>query len=306
MSKQKDKAEGNKYDKIFKENINAIVFPFLAKHYHIKIETDNPINAKLQTTKEVETDNLYYGINENDEKIIVHLEYQTENDLGMISRMKEYNGIIDKKFQLPIHHIVFYFGNNKPTMLTKLPENRIFKGFHLINFKDLDYKTYLNSEIPEELLLTILGNYQKEQSEAILRYVIERLFTICETKAEKIKFFNQLKIIAKLRNLDELTIKLRTEMPIIYDIKKDAHYLRGVKDSEEKIRKANEIAEKAIENAQKEKEIAQKEKENVVKAIEKMNNVIKNQLKSGLLTVKQIAETFELEEDYVKNLKKQI
>ncbi len=51
--------EGNLYDKIFKENAEAIFLPLVESRLGIKIKSFKPYKAKLQTTLEREMDFFY-------------------------------------------------------------------------------------------------------------------------------------------------------------------------------------------------------------------------------------------------------
>ncbi len=54
-SKKRD-TEGNKYDKIFKENINSIFVKLVEWQSDFKIKDYKPLQPKLQTTLERELD----------------------------------------------------------------------------------------------------------------------------------------------------------------------------------------------------------------------------------------------------------
>jgi len=56
MSAQKQ--EGNKYDKILKENIEEVILPLVGKYLGLDIIKTEKLEAKLQTTIEKETDLL--------------------------------------------------------------------------------------------------------------------------------------------------------------------------------------------------------------------------------------------------------
>ena len=51
--------EGNLYDKIFKEDAEAIFLPLIERRLGIKIKSFKPYTAKLQTTLEREMDFFY-------------------------------------------------------------------------------------------------------------------------------------------------------------------------------------------------------------------------------------------------------
>jgi CRISPR/Cas system CMR subunit Cmr6 (Cas7 group RAMP superfamily) len=81
--------------------------------------------------------------------------------------------------------------------------------------------------VPEVVLMAILGNFHPNNSEAILRIVIERLRVLVKNKRILKKYFNQLMMLSRLRKIEGLTIKIVEEMPVHFDIETDTLYLRG-------------------------------------------------------------------------------
>jgi hypothetical protein len=90
----------------------------------------------------------------------------------------------------------------------------------------------LSSQIPEEILLAVLANYPKEQTENILRAVVRKLKAVCKNPAQLSKFLKQLILISRLRKIEDLTIKITEDMPITYDIETDYLYNRGIEKGE--------------------------------------------------------------------------
>ena len=82
--------------------------------------------------------------------------------------------------------------------------------------------------------MAILANYPKEQSESILRLLVKQLKAISKTKTEFRKHIKQLVILSRLRKIEDLTIKITEEMPIIYDIENDYLYKKGTEKGIEK------------------------------------------------------------------------
>lgn len=64
-------------------------------------------------------------------------------------------------------------------MRTELEGDEVIRGFEILNVYELDPKEILDSEIPEEIILSILGNYQREKAEMVIKRVIERLRDLC-------------------------------------------------------------------------------------------------------------------------------
>ena len=194
------------------------------------------MKEKRQTPLEREMDFFYEVETEDGDKFILHLEFQTENEDDMLYRNAEYHGIALRKKKMEIKHVVVFLGEGKATMPTQLPENQIYKGFDLINIHEFDSATLLESQIPDVVLLAILGNYPKEQVEAVLRLLIRQLRMVCANPAELSKYLKQLILLSRLRKIEDLTTKIAEEMPITYDIETDALYLKGETKGVEKER----------------------------------------------------------------------
>ena len=82
------------FDKILKENIEAVFLPLVEEMLGISIKETFEMKDNLQTTIKRETDFLKRVIDQDGKEWILHLEFQTSDDPKMIYRMAEYKGII--------------------------------------------------------------------------------------------------------------------------------------------------------------------------------------------------------------------
>lgn len=238
--------EGNVFDKIFRENAESIFMPLVEERLGIKIKTFVQLKEKRQTTLEREMDFFYEVETEDGYKFILHLEFQTENEEDMLYRSGEYHGIALRRKKMEIKHVVVFLGEGKATMPTRLPDNQIYRGFDLINIHEFSSKNLLESQIPDVILLAILGNYPKEQAEAVLRLLIRQLRLVCANPAELSKYLKQLILLSRLRKIEDLTTKIAEEMPITYDIETDALYKKGKQN--ERLESEREFTQSLIEN----------------------------------------------------------
>ncbi len=232
MPKTPIKKEGNHYDKLFKEILEELIPPLLKQYWDVEITIVKKLRNKLQTTTEREADFLSEVTDQQGRRFILHIEYQSKDDKDMIYRFQEYHGIISRKYQLPIRHFVFYFGNRPSKMARKLPENEIFQGFTVLDFKTIDYQNLLNSKIGSEIVLAILSDFKDRNAEAVIRVITQQLRRVSKSEAELKKYFRQLNVLSKLRNLKEETNKIISEMPIAidFDESEDFLYIRGQKE----------------------------------------------------------------------------
>ncbi len=226
--------EGNLYDKIFKEDAEAIFMPLVERRLGIKIKSFTPYKAKLQTTLEREMDFFYEVETEDGDKFLLHIEFQTEDEYDMVYRNSEYHGIALNLKKMEIRHIVIYLGTKIPTMPTQLPEKEVYRGFDLINIHAFDHYELLQSQVPDVLILAILADYPPEKAESILRLIVRQLKVLCQNQSELSKYIKQLIVLSRLRKIEGLTVKIAQDMPITYDIDTDALYQIGVEKGIEK------------------------------------------------------------------------
>ncbi len=271
MSKQnKDgfKNKGNIYDKIFKENAESIFLPLVEMQLGIQIKSFIIHKEKYQKTLEREMDFFYEVETQRGETFLLHLEFQTEPEEDMLYRIGEYHNFMLRRRKMPIRHLVIFLGKGAPNMETQVPASQIYKGFEIVQVYNLDTQTLLSSQIPEFVLLAILSNYPKRDAEAILRLIVRRLREVSSSKSSLSKYLIQLTILARLRKLEELSIKITTEMPITYDIESDYLYKLGMQKAREKeLVERKKLIEQAKREREKLEEQAKRERE---QAIEKL------------------------------------
>jgi len=92
--------------------------------------------------------------------------------------------------------------------------------------------------------MAVLGNYEKENAKIILEAIIHKLRRVCKSDSDLKKFIKQLIIISRMRNLEQLTVKISNEMPILIDIEKDYLYNLGLQKHEDLLLEAKEALKK--------------------------------------------------------------
>ncbi|MCB9298495.1 MAG: hypothetical protein H6559_36090 [Lewinellaceae bacterium] len=71
--------------------------------------------------------------------------------------------------------IKVYLGKRKPNIPARLKKEEVFAGFELIDLGRLDYRQMLSSQIPEAVVLAILGDFKGKPPEEAIRSIIARL-----------------------------------------------------------------------------------------------------------------------------------
>lgn len=209
-------------------------------------------------------------------EFILQLEFQTQDDSEMIYRMAEYKALIQRKYQLPVKQFVIYLGADNPKMRTKLNEDEQITGFELQNIHNIEAEKLTSSEIPEEILLTVLSNFSELEAEDIIIKIITKLQDLSNSQSELEGYLKQLVILSRLRKLESVTKKKVEAMPITYDITTDGLYKQGI--------------EQGIEQG-----VTKTKKQAIIKALEQ-----------GLLNLEQIAEMLDVSIDEVIQVKNSI
>mgnify|MGYP001093442448 CR=1 FL=1 len=217
----------NLYDRILKENIVTLLPKLSKKLLGIEIVKSEELKDKIQRTNEREADFLRKVITKTGEELIIHLEFQASDDATMLKRMQLYHALITHKYPLPIRQYVIYIANTLPKMRTQLNKEEVFTGFELIDLRHIAYQDLLESDIPEEVVLAILGDFQEENQEAVLQKILKRLDKLSDTPNTLNKYIHHLLTFARLRNLTDITEKQLETMGIVYDIEKDAFFKKG-------------------------------------------------------------------------------
>ncbi len=248
----KQKGKDNKYDKVMKENIEAVFLPLTEKYLNFKIVSSELLDVKLQSTIEREVDFLRIVKTDKGEEFILHIEFQSSNERDMIYRVKEYNAIIQRrhiqlqkkkkkhegKKNLEIRHYVIYLGKARMSMRTRLEGRDLFSHFEVVCLNQLDFNQMLQSQIPEEIILAILSDFKGTDPEKIIRSIVKKLRKYSQDDAALNKFIEQLRVLSDLRKLEEETIKTIKDMPITYNLEESYTYKLGrEKGKEEGIEK---------------------------------------------------------------------
>ena len=200
----------NKYDKIIKENIEAMYLSLSEKVLNFRPELVEDVVVDLHRTIERSPDFLK-KVKESQLKpsFLLHIEIQTKDDSEMLYRMNEYHALLLRKFKKKIVQIVIYLGKGRSKMIDSYDDGFNRYSFHLINIQDFSYKTFLVSDRPEELLLTILSDFENEQPEFIFNLLLTRAKIITNETFTLDKFVTQMTVLSKIRNLEIIFKKLQ-------------------------------------------------------------------------------------------------
>ena len=235
MKNQKDKQEGNLYDKIVKENIESIIPALMNSVLGFTVVEAVVIKEKLQQTKEKEADALRIITDPSGKKFILHLEFQVDDYAKMIYRMIDYWGLLKSKYDLPVYQYVIFIGDGESKMIDLIEENGNRFNFTKINITQYDYLRFLNSDNPEEVILAVLANFGNQKPEKALNQIILKLEETINDHRTFQKYLRQLRVLSKLRKLDLKFDDMIQNMAKYIDAENDYLYIRGQQQTEERL-----------------------------------------------------------------------
>lgn len=221
MSKQ-----ASQYDKIFKENIEAVIPGLMQTVLGIRAVATEELPDDVQHTKERKPDVLKKVTDEQGATFVLHLEFQVADEPEMVYRMADYYIMLARKYELPVEQYVIYLGAAKPQMPTQIVSNWMKYTFRLISFAELDYHIFLRSSRPEEIVLGVLADFKGNSPEKALEQIIRRIEETTTGDFPLKRYVQQLRVLAQLRSLgDNLKDIAMDSIAKFVSMEKDAFYM---------------------------------------------------------------------------------
>ena len=149
------------YDKIIKETIEKLGTPILQKLLGIDASSIENISSAVPRTIERRADFLKSGIDAVDfVRKLFHLEFQSEVHKKMLERLLVYYALFYEKYEMPVKQYVIYLGAGKWTAETAVDLSNLRFSYEVIAINAIDYELFVNSDQPEEIILSILANFK--------------------------------------------------------------------------------------------------------------------------------------------------
>ena len=220
--------QGNGYDKILKENMDAALPAIIENVLSLDISESIEIPDDIQYTKERKPDVLKKVTDRDNNSFVLHIEWQSRNDKDMVYRMAEYAVMLYRKYRLPVKQYVIFIGNGGVKMITAIKHKNLRFRYKIVDFKKFDYKLFLNAEDPAIKVFSILANFEKDGEEKAVENIYNEIKSADATGLTGEKHFNQLNILVRLRN-ENINLKFKNMISVssFYTIEKDARYLIG-------------------------------------------------------------------------------
>lgn len=229
-----DKQVGQ-YDKLIKENMEAALPGLIRNILKIDIVESEEIPDDVQHTKEREPDLLKRITDSARKTYILHLEFQVQNEMEMPYRMLEYKAMLLRKYKLPVKQVVFLIGAKLNTMKDKIRDENLSFSYEIINIAKLSYELFLSSAKPEEQILAILANFNKESKQVVLKKIVKRVQESSDGEFVLNRHFKHLRILAQLRNFEINIYNIMDTIETHFKIERDPYYQRGEAKAQEKV-----------------------------------------------------------------------
>ncbi|MDJ1495163.1 hypothetical protein QNI19_19645 [Cytophagaceae bacterium DM2B3-1] len=287
-----NKKEANRYDKIFKENLEAVTLSMIEKVLRIDVANYEKIPLDLQRTLERKPDQLLKITDTQGDTFLLQLEFQLIDEARMVDRMFEYKALIWRKYQLPIRQYVLFLSDTVPTMPTRIEQHGLVFFFDLVRLSQIDYQLFLSSDKADEVVFAVLANFGNMEPEKAASQILDRLTQVSPTPLELNRHLQQLRILANLRKLSPFIEQIMESITNYIKEEDDYFFKKGERIGEQKGRQEG-LLEGLQEGEQKGKQAGKQE------AILKF-------LKDGILTTKQLASYFDVSEEFVEDLRKSL
>ena len=159
--------------------------------------------------------------------------------------MLVYYALEYEKYNLPVRQFVIYTGYEQLKMPHRVINHpNLQYCIEVKDIREIPYEKFIESDNPEEVILAVLGGFHGVNPEKVIDEILVKLFELSKKVKAIGKFTYQLRTIAKLRKLREITIKKLENMPLIIELTEqeiltDPFFKKGVEKKEIEIIEAS-------------------------------------------------------------------
>lgn len=109
--------QANQYDKIFRENIEAVIPSLMQNILGIAAVQSEELPDDIQHTKERKPDVLKKVKDTQGNTFVLQIEFQVADEPKMVYRMAEYYIMLERKYEIPVRQYVIFLGAAIPKCL---------------------------------------------------------------------------------------------------------------------------------------------------------------------------------------------
>lgn len=102
--------QASQYDKIFKENIEAVIPDLIRNILGIVAVEFEELPDDIQHTKERKPDVLKKITDSQGNTYVLQIEFQVADEPKMVYRMAEYYVMLERKYEIPVEQYIIYLG----------------------------------------------------------------------------------------------------------------------------------------------------------------------------------------------------
>jgi len=227
-NKTDDRFQGSKYDKILRENMPLAMPGIMKNVLGLNIMVVHELKDKIQITRQKEVDALRVVTDVEGNTFILHVEFESKNKPKMNFRMAEYRCMLHQIHDYPIRQYVIYLSKTRLTTPYRIDLPGLRFEYTLISISEVPYHLFLSSGEPEEQILTVLANFGDEDPTEVIKEVLVKLRSSSGELTDN-KYYEQLRVILQMRNLEEQTDKAMESVNTFFKIERDTLYKWGRK-----------------------------------------------------------------------------
>ncbi len=233
MAKKRRTTEASRFDKIIKENLEKVLPRLMALSGIQYDRKENLPMIKLQSTIEREPDFgclIFNG--EYPKGAVFHSELETSVKAlpKYDGRMLFYYGLYFQKLRKEVLQTLYYLGAEEPKFRNRILHKNMNFNYGVIWVRDFPHTEFIQSNEPEEVVFSILTDFQGKPAEEIIDEILKHLQKLLGNTLALQKFIAQLRILSQLRNLHVQTIKKSNSMLTMkgMSIEKDPLFQQGM------------------------------------------------------------------------------
>ncbi|MEK7257735.1 MAG: hypothetical protein AAB316_23460 [Bacteroidota bacterium] len=219
----------NIYDRAIKEIMEPSLLFVAEILLGIHLEHTRQLKDKIQVTLEREGDHIKMLIFIDQQlDCILHLEFHVKDEeIGGLMLLKK--AMLWVMHHLFVKQFVIYMGSKKKLRYLKdfFKDEKTEHHFTVIMLRDISWRKFMESGVPEVVSLAILGNFEGEKPKKVVAEILRKLNELVGGQPGAEQHIKRLEIFSNLRKLQALTIETIQEMAWTYDLKSDLRYKQG-------------------------------------------------------------------------------
>jgi len=140
--------------------------------------------------------------------------------------MLAYRAMLRRKYKIAVKQYVIFLASAKSAMPCTIDEENLKFSYNLIALQQYSYKLFLNSLIPEQKLLAVFGDFEKESPEKVITQILKGIEKEADGELNRLRYREQLRALIQLRKLGK-EFKIAMGTITKFKVEKDPFYQEG-------------------------------------------------------------------------------